>query len=222
VAVHAALYLACAMLATSCAMTDDWFGGPSASTQLRAPGPAAGIQPGFYRVNVGDTIPSVAAGFGQTPQNIADWNRLPPNAMLTPGQVLRVVPPATPGVKVPGGPVIPLAWPAYGQVLKPVGAGGSKGITIAGQADQPVKAAADGQVIYVGSASEPYTSLIIVKHGEFVTGYSVNGPVDVKEGDTVTKGQKIATMGTNNGRSTLQFEIRRGGTPLDPLAHLPR
>ena len=103
VTAHAALYLACAMLATSCATTDDWFGGPSVSTQYRTPGHMAGVQPGYYRVNVGDTIASVAAGFSQTPQNIAEWNRLPLNAMLAPGQVLRVVPPAAAGVDATDG-----------------------------------------------------------------------------------------------------------------------
>jgi lipoprotein NlpD len=63
-----------------------------------------------------------------------------------------------------------------------------------------------------------------VKHGDgIVTAYAVNGPVAVSEGDSVRKGQQIAQMGTDKtGRSTLQFEIRRDGTPMDPLAYLPR
>jgi lipoprotein NlpD len=220
---HAALYLGCAVLATSCATTDEWFGGPSAN-QWRAPAQQAGVQPGYYRANVGDTLASVAAGFGRRPQEIAEWNRLPVNAALAPGQVLRVAPPIATSVNLPGGPAIRLAWPAYGQVLKTQGVGDSKGIVIAGQADQPVKAAADGQVIYVGNAVERYAALVVVKHGEgLVTGYAVNGPVVVNEGDAVKKGQQIATMGTDkNGRSTLEFEIRREGTPIDPLAYLPR
>jgi lipoprotein NlpD len=204
-------------------MTDDWSPEPRPYTQTQ-PRPPGGVQPGFYRVNVGDTLPSVAAGFGQRVQDIAEWNRLPINALLVPGQVLRVVPPVATNVNVPGAPAIRLAWPAYGQVLRPQGTGGQKAITIAGQADEPVKAAAAGQVIYVGNASEQHGSLIVVKHSDgLVTGYGVSGPVAVKEGDTVTKGQPLATMGIDkSGRSTLEFSIRRGGTPIDPLAYLPR
>jgi lipoprotein NlpD len=210
-------------MAGGCAMTDDWLGGPRESTQWHT-AQSAGIQPGFYRVNVGDTVPSVAAGFGQRPQDIAEWNRLPINASLVPGQVLRVVPPVAANVNGPGGPAIRLAWPAYGQVLKSQGAGAQKGITIAGQADEPVKAAAAGQVIYVGNASEKHASLIVVRHSDgLVTGYGVSGPVTVKEGDTVMRGQPLATMGIDkSGRSTLEFSIRREGTPMDPLAYLPR
>jgi lipoprotein NlpD len=109
-------------------------------------------------------------------------------------------------------------------VLRSQGTGGQKAITIAGQADEPVKSAAAGQVIYVGNASQQHEALIVVKHSDgLVTGYGVSGPVAVKEGDTVTKGQPLATMGIDkSGRSTLEFSIRRGGTPMDPLAYLPR
>jgi lipoprotein NlpD len=87
-----------------------------------------------------------------------------------------------------------------------------------------VKAAADGQVIYVGNAIDQYTSLVIVRHGDtLVTAYALNGQLFVKEGDAVKKGQQIATMGSDkNGRSTLEFELRRAGTSIDPLGYLPR
>lgn len=225
VVAHAALYLTCAALAGGCAMTDEWLGQqPAASPQWRAPARAAGVLPGYYRVNAGDTLANVAAGFGQHIQDIAEWNRLPVNAAIVPGQVLRVVPPTSANANAAGGPAIHLAWPAYGQVLKRSGAGNSKGIVIAGEADEPVKAAADGQVIYVGNAIEQYASLIVVKHSEgLVTGYQLSGPVAVKEGDAVKRGQPLATMGIDKtGRSTLQFELRRSGTPIDPLAYLPR
>ena len=87
-----------------------------------------------------------------------------------------------------------------------------------------MKASADGNVIYVGTGIDQYKSLIVVKHaGDVVTGYAVNGDVIVKEGDVVKKGQQLAQMGTDaSGRGTLEFEIRRAGKPVDPLALLPR
>ena len=44
----------------------------------------------------------------------------------------------------------------------------------------------------------------------------------MKEGDTVSAGQKIARMGDSGAdRVKLHFEIRRYGKPLDPLIYLP-
>jgi lipoprotein NlpD len=220
---YGALCLGCIAL-SSCTTTGQWPGAQPASLQPRAPAQAAGVQPGYYRVAAGDTLASVAAGFGQRTQDIAEWNRLPVNASIVPGQVLRVVPPVAANANGGGGPAIRLAWPAYGQALRSSGTANAKKIVIVGGVDEPVKAAADGQVIYVGNAVDQYASLIIVKHGDtLVTAYALNGPVTVKEGDAVKKGQQIATMGADrNGRSTLEFELRRAGTPIDPLAYLPR
>ncbi|GLU33846.1 peptidoglycan DD-metalloendopeptidase family protein [Trinickia caryophylli] len=220
---HIAL-TACIALAAGCTTTDQWFGTSSTGSQSNARLAQPGVQPGYYRVNAGDTLASVAAGFGQRQQDIAEWNRLPMTALLVPGQVLRVVPPTGANASVSGAPAVRLAWPAYGNVLKPTQGAASKAIMIAGRADDPVKAAADGNVIYIGNAVEQYATLIVVKHSDsLVTAYAVNGPVAVKEGDTVRKGQSIAQMGTDKtGRATVQFEIRREGTPMDPLAYLPR
>ena len=44
----------------------------------------------------------------------------------------------------------------------------------------------------------------------------------VKEGQRVSRGQKIAEMGdTDADRVGLHFEIRRLGKPVDPLQYLP-
>ncbi|WP_174365551.1 peptidoglycan DD-metalloendopeptidase family protein, partial [uncultured Caballeronia sp.] len=49
-----------------------------------------------------------------------------------------------------------------------------------------------------------------------------NRALMVKEGDAVTKGQKIAEMGSSDSdRVMLHFEVRRQGKPVDPLTYLP-
>jgi lipoprotein NlpD len=114
-------------------------------------------------------------------------------------------------------------WPADGTLAGRFGAAGGKGIDIVGQRNAPVKAVASGKVVYSGSGLRGYGQLLIVKHaGEFLSAYAHNETVLVKEGDTVTAGQKIALMGDSDAdRVKLHFEIRRYGKPLDPLNYLP-
>nr|WP_239061678.1 peptidoglycan DD-metalloendopeptidase family protein [Ideonella livida] len=115
------------------------------------------------------------------------------------------------------------SWPAGGSVLTAFDEKLSKGIAIAGKAGDPVVAAADGQVVYVGSGVRGYGNLIIVKHGgNFLTAYAHNQTFLVKEDQTVKRGQKIAEMGSSDtDRVKLHFEVRRQGKPVDPAKYLP-
>ncbi len=85
-----------------------------------------------------------------------------------------------------------------------------------------MRAAAGGRVIYRGSGLPGYGELIIVKHNPaYLSAYAHNATLLVKKGQTVRKGQIIATMGRSSGRPLLHFEIRRYGTAVDPLKYLP-
>ncbi len=117
-------------------------------------------------------------------------------------------------------------WPTRGRVIRGFqqNTTGKKGIDIGGHSGQPVKAAATGKVVYVGSGLVGYGRLIIVKHNEsLLSAYGHNSKLLVKEGDHVTAGQMIAKMG-NSGtdRTALYFEIRKDGKPVNPLQYLPR
>ena len=114
-------------------------------------------------------------------------------------------------------------WPVDGTLIGRFGAAGGKGIDIAGQRNAPVKAVAPGKVVYSGSGLRGYGRLLIVKHaGEYLSAYAHNETILVKEGETVTAGQRIALMGDSDAdRVKLHFEIRRYGKPLDPLNYLP-
>ncbi len=116
-------------------------------------------------------------------------------------------------------------WPADGQMLKRYSdRDASKGLDIGGTRGQPVRATANGRVVYQGSGLRGYGQLIIVKHSdEFLSAYAHNDRIYVKEGEVVKRGQKIADMGsTGTDRVKLHFEIRRQGTPIDPLKYLPK
>ena len=98
-----------------------------------------------------------------------------------------------------------------------------KGIDIAGASGQAVAASAGGKVVYAGTGLRGYGKLIIIKHnGTFLSAYAHNKEILVKEGQQVTRGQKIAEMGnTDTDQVKLHFEIRRQGKPVDPLRYLP-
>ncbi|WP_206003200.1 peptidoglycan DD-metalloendopeptidase family protein [Paraburkholderia polaris] len=117
-----------------------------------------------------------------------------------------------------------LAWPAGGRVVEAFQPGETRGIEIGGKAGDPVRAAADGKVMYAGTGLNGYGSLIIVQHNkDFLTAYSHNRKLLVKIGDIVRQGQQIAEMGDeNNSRVSVGFELRRDGKPIDPMPYLPQ
>nr|WP_323119959.1 peptidoglycan DD-metalloendopeptidase family protein [Burkholderia alba] len=220
VAVGAALVGACTMTP----WTDSWQ--PARSAPSSGTTGTAGVLAGYYRVNPGDTLASIAAAFGQRTQDVANWNHLAPTDMVKQGQVLRVAPP--PAVTTLGSPVpsvATLAWPAQGTVTTNFTSGGSRGIVIAARgSDRTVRAAAAGRVVYAGSGVAAYGPLVILKHENgLITSYGHNGKLLVNEGDAVSMGQPVAEMATDaSGRSTFEFEVRQNGKPVDPLAFLPR
>lgn len=117
-------------------------------------------------------------------------------------------------------------WPADGALLERYAAGDPtrQGVDIAGAAGSPVRAAADGVVVYSGAGLVGYGELVIVKHDEqWLSAYGHNRARLVNEGQLVRAGQQIAEMGrTGAAREMLHFEIRYNGKPVDPLAYLPR
>lgn len=228
------------LLMSACTISPPWSGETTAAPASTSSG---GVPAGYYRVNPGDTLSRIAGAYGQRPQDIASWNQLPPNAAVVPGQVLRVAPPpsfapaagaspsqpsgapAAAGVAMPA-PVtstVTLAWPVYGPVLEKFVPGKTTGIVIGGVQGEPVKAAAAGRVVYAGTGIEAYGPLVIIKHNDaVVTAYGHNSKLLVKEDDAVTQGQPIAEMGADShGVAGVQFEVRSGGKPVDPLPLLP-
>jgi lipoprotein NlpD len=116
------------------------------------------------------------------------------------------------------------AWPTSGKVVAGFSEGSNlKGIDIAGKAGQPVLASAAGRVVYAGAGLRGYGKLVIVKHNNtYLSAYAHNREILVKEGQQVSKGQKIGEMGdTDADQVKLHFEIRRLGKPIDPAKFLP-
>ncbi|AJE99519.1 LysM peptidoglycan-binding domain-containing protein [Pandoraea apista] len=116
-----------------------------------------------------------------------------------------------------------LSWPAKGSVVGRFDDSKNKGLNIAGNTGDPVYAAGAGKVVYSGAGLRGYGNLVIIKHdATFLTAYAHNRTLLVKEGDSVTRGQKIAEMGNSDAeRVMLHFEVRRDGKPVDPMKYLP-
>ena len=114
-------------------------------------------------------------------------------------------------------------WPVPGPVLAGFDELKNKGLDLGGAAGEPVLAAAEGRVVYVGAGLRGYGNLIILKHNNtYLTAYAHNKTLLVKEDQAVRKGQKIAEMGNSDAdRVKLHFEVRRQGKPVDPLKYLP-
>ena len=93
-----------------------------------------------------------------------------------------------------------------------------KGIDIATPMGTPIKAVADGKVVFAG-IQNGYGNVIIISHkNNVMTVYAHNERNLVRLSDTVKKGQPIATVG-KTGRATgphLHFEFRVKGRAINP------
>jgi lipoprotein NlpD len=160
-----------------------------------------------------------------------------PAAVTTPVVPVAGAPAATASNTPPPAPPTPAAaggtrsnggvtwrWPADGTLIKRFQSGDAiPGIEIGGKSGDPVRAAADGVVVYSGNGLVGYGELVIVKHNDsYLSAYGHNSKRLVKEGQRVTAGQQIAEMGsTGASRDELQFQIRKDGNPVDPMGYLP-
>ena len=189
-------------------------------------------------VRTGETLYTIAWRYGRDPKDLARWNRLGDGSLIYPGQVIRLTPP-TGGVArtAPPPQARPLpkvvsepppsnwSWPTRGAIQVDFGGrpGSGTGVLIGGKLGQPVVAAASGRVVYSGGGLAGYGQLIIVKHNDtYLSAYGHNASLLVKEGESVRKGQRIATLGEGPGRQPrLHFEIRKNGKPVNPRQYLP-
>lgn len=238
-AVLATSILAGCASSTSHAPVTDLTGGASSSSSAEAGG--------TYIVKPGDTLYKIAQKNNVDVATLIRANNISDPSQLRVGQTLRlggaggpapapsstvtatpvpVAPPAaaeaTTAEKASDAALIQWAWPASGRIIQGFNSN-TKGIDISGAPGEPVHAAADGKVMYAGNGVRGLGNLILLGHSNgFITAYAHNQTLLVKTGQQVHRGAKIALIGqTDTTSPRLHFEIRRRGTPVNPLSYLP-
>jgi lipoprotein NlpD len=204
--------------------------GLAENTALSA-GQSLRVTPPPATATVTPVTPSGTAEVRPLPLPGTPDSAVPPPAAAAPGTVAPGAKPEPPkpeaakpeAAKPAAETSVQWQWPAPGKVLENFDETRNKGIDIGGNEGDPVIAAADGEVVYVGSALRGYGNLVIVKHNEeFISAYAHNKQVLVKQGQSVKRGQRIAEFGRSDAdRVKLHFEVRRQGKPVDPLRYLP-
>jgi septal ring factor EnvC (AmiA/AmiB activator) len=122
-----------------------------------------------------------------------------------------------------------MSWPVAGNLLASFGGRlpdgrRSDGVLIAAAAGTPVKAVADGTVVYADWMTG-YGNILIVDHGQgYMSLYAHNDGLLREAGDHVQRGQSVATVGSSGGQGSpgLYFELRRNGAPVNPADWLKR
>lgn len=125
----------------------------------------------------------------------------------------------------------PSIWPAAGWLTSSMGARrdpftGDRdfhpGLDISADRGSPVYATADGRIVHAGRASD-YGNLVRIDHGfGLESRYGHLERIDVADGATVKRGERIGTVGST-GRSTaphLHYEVRVNDRLLNPLQFL--
>jgi septal ring factor EnvC (AmiA/AmiB activator) len=125
----------------------------------------------------------------------------------------------------------PAIWPAKGWLTSRFGSRVSPftnrqqfhaGIDIAGERGTDVVASAKGKVVFSGKRG-PLGNSVIIDHGHGIrTMYGHSEDLFVKRGETVERGQRIASLGSS-GRSTgphVHYVVEQKGKAVNPLNYI--
>jgi murein DD-endopeptidase MepM/ murein hydrolase activator NlpD len=129
--------------------------------------------------------------------------------------------------------VLPSIWPVNGRLMDGFGKRSDpfsgegemhKGVDISAPQGTPVKAAADGIVLFA-AWNGGYGRCVIIDHGNnYQTLYGHLSRIDAIEGQEIRQGEVLGQVGTS-GHSTgahLHYEVHVGSTPVNPYRFLAR
>ena len=191
-----------------------------------------GVEGIIHHVRLHETLIEIAELYNADVDDIVNYgaNNLSDADTVREGSTILVVggrivarPPALPP---PTTSTYGFDWPGPGPITSVYGPAHPLGIDIGMPTGTPVVAAAAGHVTFVGGhACCSYGYYVIIKHDQTLeTRYGHLSRFNVSLGQQVEQGDLIGWSGST-GLSTgphLHFEIRRNGTPQDPVGLLPR
>ena len=186
-------------------------------------------------VRINHNLDAVTASVRATEQRATDASTLAALGAIAPAQQAAIVSgspfmiPLTGVITQPFGPTTLAIEPTVA-LAGVVFAHFHTGLDIAAPLDAPVRAAADGVVVFAGPQSDAdghlvgYGNHVVIAHPQgFTTTYGHLDAITVTAGQVIAQGEVVGLEGST-GNSTgphLHFEIRHDGVPLDPAAYLP-
>ena len=112
-----------------------------------------------------------------------------------------------------------LAMPVQGRIIRAYARGRNDGIGIGAPAGTDVLAAASGTVAAITQDTDQVPILVIRHQNNLLTVYANIDGIRVERGDTISRGQAIATV-RRGDPSFLHFEVREGFESVDPMPYL--
>ncbi|MAH89291.1 MAG: hypothetical protein CMJ06_04535 [Pelagibacterales bacterium] len=121
------------------------------------------------------------------------------------------------------------SWPVKGKIVtnfgKQTGGRMNDGINLISAKGNPVRAALNGKVIYIGNELLAWGNLIIIKHkNNWTTAYAHLDKFLVQKGEIVKTGDIIGSIGSTGNvvKSQLHFQVRKKSKPLNPINFLKK
>lgn len=192
--------------------------------QARREAQAARLQAEQARADAQNAEQKQAAEQQATELQLAEQKRL--SAVDKPDRIAPV--PNEPQKPVIAGLRKGMTYPVRGETIgrfgtqRPDGGGVWRGVVLRSPEGTPVQVISSGRVAYANWLAG-FGNIIIVDHGaSYLSVYAHNQSLLKQVGDTVNKGDTIATVGATGGQVEpgLYFEIRHNGTPVNPLLWL--
>lgn len=185
---------------------------------------AAPVQQYSAAASVDDVSSADLPAPGAAPAVTENKESLAPIDAMTPPQAADSYAslPAQTAATVSATPPQSFVWPVKGKVISAF-ATNKQGINIEARSGEPIRAAADGTVIYADNGIKDYGNMIVVQHGGgWVSSYAHTADMVVKKGDRVVQGQLIGFVGkTGNAASPqLHFAMRKNEVAVDPQSYL--
>lgn len=176
---------------------------------------------GYHVLEAGETLYRVSKIYDTTVEELIEINGISDYTDIPTGTRLRV-----PGVTMPSS----LIWPLPGNVSSGYGKRRGRfhwGIDIPAPGGTSIRAPADGLVTVSSNSMKGFSGygrIVIIEHGNGIsTLYAHNKSNEARAGSCIRAGEVLGRVGATGNASGnhLHFEIRKNGTPVNPLDYLP-